>query len=435
MGQVRAFWELEGHRFKALRAGRRFGKTDLCKRWIGEGFANGWECAWFAPKHKTWSESFTEMVSLFAPVLLSASKNDAVMRSITGGRLDFWTLENEMAGRSRRYRRVVIDEAAFTKNSTMMDIWEKSIKPTLFDYGGEALICSNSAGKDPDNFFYRICTDPKYGFHEFHAPTSANPYLPKRHRGETPIAWLERRGQYLGDLIKDNDPLVYAQEHLAEFVDWAGVAFFSIDKMLVSSPSGLVPVPAPRHCDGVFAIIDTASKTGTEYDGTAVTYFAVTTSGNFPLIVLDWDIQQIEGALLETWLPTVFQMLEGFAKDCGARNGSLGCWIEDKNSGTVLLQNAIKRGWSARPIESKLTSLGKDERAISVSGYHYREMVKISETAYHKTKTYKRATRNHLLEQISSFRVGDPQWNTKADDLADCYMYGLAIALGNSEGF
>ena len=35
------------------------------------------------------------------------------------------------------------------------------IKPTLFDYGGEALVCSNSAGKNPDNFFYNICTDPR----------------------------------------------------------------------------------------------------------------------------------------------------------------------------------------------------------------------------------------------------------------------------------
>jgi hypothetical protein len=93
----------------------------------------------------------------------------SVIRLKNGGRLDFWTLGNEIAGRSRRYRRVVIDEAAFTKNGdnkvdgSMMEIWEKAIKPTLFDYGGEVLICSNSAGKNPDNFFYNICADPSYG--------------------------------------------------------------------------------------------------------------------------------------------------------------------------------------------------------------------------------------------------------------------------------
>ena len=66
---------------------------------------------------------------------------------MTGGRLDFWTLENSIAGRGRRYRRIVIDEAAFGKNGdnktdgSLMSIWEKSIKPTLYDFGGEVLVC------------------------------------------------------------------------------------------------------------------------------------------------------------------------------------------------------------------------------------------------------------------------------------------------------
>jgi hypothetical protein len=114
----------------------------------------------------------------------------------------------------------------------MMEIWEKAIKPTLYDYGGEALICSNSAGKNPDNFFYNICSDPQYGFHEYHATTIENPILPKRPQKERLAAWKERREGFLADLIKDNDPLVYAQEYLAEFVDWTGVAFFARDKLL-----------------------------------------------------------------------------------------------------------------------------------------------------------------------------------------------------------
>ena len=61
-----------------------------------------------------------------------------------------------------------------------MAIWERSIRPTLYDYGGQALVCSNAAGKDLDNFFYNICTDPRHGFHEHHATTMDNPLLPKR---------------------------------------------------------------------------------------------------------------------------------------------------------------------------------------------------------------------------------------------------------------
>ncbi len=223
-GQAAAYWALSSHRFKALRCGRRFGKTDFGKIWITQGLIQGEECAWFAPQHMTWSEVYTDLNQTLQPILDTSSKGAAVMRMKNGGRLDFWSLENPIAGRGRGYRRIVIDEAAFAKNGdnkvdgSMMEIWEKSIKPTLYDYGGEALVCSNSAGKNSDNFFYNICTDPQYGFREFHAKTVDNPLLPKRLQNERLEAWRERQAQFQADLITDYDPLVYAQEYLADFV-------------------------------------------------------------------------------------------------------------------------------------------------------------------------------------------------------------------------
>lgn len=436
-GQVRAFLALRGHRFKALRCGRRFGKTDFAKTWIKEGLVQGFECAWLAPQHKTWAEVYSETASALAGLVEHTSKTAGVMKIKTGGRLDFWSLENSIAGRGRRYHRVVIDEAAFGKDGdnktdgSTMEIWEKSIKPTLYDFEGEALVCSNSAGKNPDNFFFNICTDPQYGFTEYHARTMDNPLLPKRLQDESIEDWLKRKELFQADLIKNNDPLVYAQEYLAEFVDWSGVAFFSREKLLDQGK----PVPFPSHCDGVFAVIDTASKTGTEHDATAVTYFAINRhGGGIPLTILDWDIVQIEGATLETWLPSVFRRLEELARLCQARAGGLGAWIEDKNSGTILLQQANRRSLPAIAIDSKLTAVGKDERAISVSGYVHQEKVKYSDHAYNKVSIYKRKSRNHLMDQVESFRVGDKD-SDREDDLLDTFCYGIAISLGNSEGF
>jgi hypothetical protein len=436
-GQAKAYWALQRHRFKALRCGRRFGKTDFAKIWITQGLVQGSECAWFAPQHMTWSEVYSDLADTLRPILDKSSKSEAVMRLRTGGRLDFWSLENPIAGRGRRYHRVAIDEAAFAKDGdnkidgTMMSLWEKAIKPTLYDYGGEALVCSNSAGKTPDNFFYNICTDCKYGFHEYHSTTMDNPLLPKRLRNESIDAWQARRAQYQADLIKDNDPLVYQQEYLAEFVDWSGVAFFSREKLLDQGQ----PVPYPNTCEAVFAVIDTASKTGTDNDATAVTFFALERQrGGFPLVILDWEIAQIEGAILEAWLPSVFERLEELARACRARVGSIGAFIEDKNSGTILLQQAHRRGMRAHPIESKLTAMGKDERAINVSGYVYRGNVKYSENAFNKTSIYKQKSRNHLIDQIESFRIGDKK-SDREDDLLDTFCYGIAIALGNREGF
>jgi phage terminase large subunit-like protein len=149
----------------------------------------------------------------------------------------------------------------------------------------------------------------------------------------------------------------------------------------------------------VFAIIDTASKTGTDNDGTAVTFFACDRyGGRFPLMILDWDIVQIEGALLETWLPMVFARLEELSQSRRARFGSVGTLIEDKNSGTILLQQALRRGLQAVAIDSKLTAMGKDERALSVSGYVYRGKVKYTDYAFNKVSTYKRRSKNHLVD-------------------------------------
>jgi hypothetical protein len=163
---------------------------------------------------------------------------------------------------------------------------------------------------------------------------------------------------------------------------------------------------------------------GGEHDATAVTFFALDKlSRRAPLLILDWDIAQIEGALLETWLPMVFERLEELSRLCRASNGSVGVWIEDKNSGTILLQQAIRRQWPATAIDSKLTAMGKDERALSVSGYVYRGSVKYTDHAFNKTTVHKRKSRNHLSDQIESFRIGDKD-NKREDDLLDSFATG-----------
>ena len=84
--------------------------------------------------------------------------------------------------------------------------------------------------------------------------------------------------------------------------------------------------------------------------------------------------------------------------------------------------------------ESKLTALGKDERAISVSGYVYRGLIKYTDHAFNKVSVYKGKSRNHLVEQIESFRPGDKK-SDREDDLLDTFCYGISLALGDSDGF
>lgn len=425
--QAKLRWTMRHARFVVARCGRRWGKNVVGESVAADDAAHGRLVGWFAPENRRAAESFNVILETLEPIKRNASRQEHVIRTITGGRIDFWSLEDENAGRGRKYHRVIFDEAAFTKPKVTLETWQRSVKPTLLDYGGRALIMSNTNGIDPENFLYAICQDPTHGFVQFHAPTRSNPILPR--------AEVEA-------LQRDNLPLVYQQEYLAEFVDWSGAAFFGRDKLLVNGE----PVDDPARCEAVFAVIDSATKTGKKNDGTGMVIFAiirntvrpVTADGKvgppYSLVILDWDLIQIEGASLENWLPGVFGLLGDYARTCRARVGSIGAMIEDKASGMILLQQAARRGWPATAIDSKLTSLGKDERAISVSGYHYRGLVKMTKRAYDKVTTYKGTTRNHLLGQVVGFRVGDKD-ATREDDLLDCYCYGLAVALGNAEGF
>lgn len=430
--QRQAFEVLADEQYAILRCGRRYGKTEYGGQWAvgGEnygGLSSGMPVGWFAPSYKIMSEVYFEMSAMLEPIKLHASKTDGVIRCVNGGRLDFWTLENLDAGRSREYERIIIDEAAFTNDDTMMSQWSQAIEPTLAKHNGKVLVCSNTNGVNPQNFLFRISPGlnggdapgpdgrgTKFRFREYHAPSSRNPFLSK---------------EFLANRKANCHPLVWRQEYLAEFVDWSGVAFFSLNSLLVNGQ----PVEKPKRVDGVYAVIDTAVKTGRDNDGTAVIFWGIINNVPSPLVILDWEILQIEGALLETWLPTVFQRLEQMARDCRSRNGSLGVHIEDKSTGMVLLQQAKKRGWAAHPINGKLTGMGKDERCISVSGDVYNGKVKLTREAYDKVAVYKDVSQNHLVTQVTGFRVGDKKAATRADDLLDDFCYGIAIGIGNPE--
>ena len=52
------------------------------------------------------------MASTLHPVIRSKNKNVGRMSLITGGVIDFWTLDDQRAVASRKYARIVIDEAA-----------------------------------------------------------------------------------------------------------------------------------------------------------------------------------------------------------------------------------------------------------------------------------------------------------------------------------
>ncbi len=255
---------------------------------------------------------------------------------------------------------------------------------------------------------------------------------------------INEHGEALWPEAYDSDNLKQIRAVIGE-MDWAslyeqkprpsGGSFFSENSLLLKDDvtGSYLPLANPKRYHSVFAVVDSAAKTGKTNDGVGVVFIAKSTAFDPPIAILDWDLKQIEGALLIEWLPTVFQRLEELSQETEALLGSAGVWIEDKSSGIVLLQQADKLSQNVHAIDTRLTAMGKAERAINISGYVHSGRVKLTKRAYERVVTYKGRTRNHLLAQILDFRAGGKDMGE--DDLLDCFSYSVALGLGNSEGF
>lgn len=213
-------------RYRVVSAGRRFGKTLLSCLWLAlapGGAIAGKPVAFFAPTYKLLLDVWSDMERTLKPVTRKANKTEMRIELITGGKIDFWTLEDADAGRGRKYQRLVVDEAAHARY--LQEAWERAIAPTLTDYRGAAWFISTPNGL---NFFHELFkrgADPAYpDWESFHMPTRVNPHIPpdeiERARADLPA-------------------LVFAQEYLAEFVTF-GAGLVKPDMLILgTAPPGL----------------------------------------------------------------------------------------------------------------------------------------------------------------------------------------------------
>lgn len=166
----------EAARFNVLECGRRFGKTALGINLIAETAIEGHPCAWFAPTVKIMDQAWREAKVMLANVTERVSEVHHRIELITGGTIDFWSLDNPDSGRGRFYKRVVVDEASLVRY--LMEAWQQTIRPTLTDLQGDAWFLGTPKGHNAFHELFARGQQNKPGWKSWRLPTVTNPHIP-----------------------------------------------------------------------------------------------------------------------------------------------------------------------------------------------------------------------------------------------------------------
>lgn len=183
---------------------------------------HGHPAGYFAPTYKLLREVFEECRVRLKPIIKSANLGEKRIELITGGVIEFWTLDDPDAGRSRKYKIVVIDEAGLVKN--LGEIYNSAIRATLTDLRGDLWLAGTPKGKGFFHSAFAKGQDPEFpNWVSWQMPTTLNPYIPaseiEEARQEMPMR-------------------LFQQEFEAAFLDDAGGVFMGVDEVLMSDGTG-----------------------------------------------------------------------------------------------------------------------------------------------------------------------------------------------------
>ena len=224
----------EARRFNVLSIGRRAGKTELGMILCARPDTLRHPVGWFAPNYKDMIEVWRSISQRFAPIVARQSGSERRLEFVTGGVLEFWSLDNPQAGRGRKYKQVIVDEAAFVP--TLYDSWSYAIRPTLADMEGSAWFLSTPKGR---NGFWKLW---QYGNDE-HEPDWASWQMPSE------VNRLIPRGE-LDAMRRQLPERVVMQELDVMFLDDAGGVFRNVMACATAEAHGQA-IPGHEYIFGV----------------------------------------------------------------------------------------------------------------------------------------------------------------------------------------
>jgi hypothetical protein len=300
-------------RFNVLTCGRRWGKTMIGVRLGAEPALDGFPVGWFAPTYKVLDDAWGDLRDALAPV--TSHKDEAKYRIelVGGGLVECWSLKNNPdAGRGRKYKRVIVDEAAMIPN--LERAWTQSIRPTLTDLRGDAWFLSSPKGMGYYKALHdRGQDDKRPTWRSWQRPTLANPFI-------EPAEVEDARG--------DLPERVFAQEYEAAFLDFEGAVFRNILACTAAEPE---EEPAPGHAYVIGA------DWGKQRDFTALSVWDATMRrevwlDRFNRIDYAFQVERL-GVLVDRYRPQAI--------------------IAERNSmGEPVIEQLARRGWPVVPFDT-----------------------------------------------------------------------------------
>jgi len=131
---------------------------------------------WFGPTYKLLEESWRELKRLLGPTVTLKSEQEHRLELYGGGTIECWSMDTGDPARGRKYRRIVVDEAAMVPN--LLDIWNQALRPTLADLEGQSWWLSTPRGLNDFYTLYQRGQDPlEPEWASWQMPTAVNPHI------------------------------------------------------------------------------------------------------------------------------------------------------------------------------------------------------------------------------------------------------------------
>lgn len=162
-------------RFNVVACGRRFGKTEVAKHLLIVASLPGQPVAYFCPTYGMLIDVWRAIVGMLRPFAVRISEEQHRIELVSGGLIDFFSLEAADAVRGRKYKRAVIDEAGM--DPQLLEHWNGAIRPTLADLRGDAWFFSTPKMSGFDQLCQRAESGDFEDWAYFEAPTADNPYI------------------------------------------------------------------------------------------------------------------------------------------------------------------------------------------------------------------------------------------------------------------